>query len=713
MAKPKERTMNATHQDRPSAKPNQLIHSSSPYLLQHAFNPVAWLPWGTDAFAAARQTDKPIFLSIGYSTCHWCHVMAHESFEDPEIARLINETFVPIKVDREERPDIDQVYMNVCQLLTGSGGWPLTIFLAPDQRPFFAATYIPRESRYRRAGLRELIPRIDWLWKNRREALVETADQLHAALNSSSSHAGNLPSRQLVERACLQLAGRFDEQHGGFGHAPKFPAPHNLLFLLGTGESSAGCDAWRMAGRTLNAMRLGGIYDHVGFGFHRYSTDPQWLVPHFEKMLYDQAMHALAYVDAYCALGREEFAVTAREIFTYVTRDMANPDGGFFAAEDADSDGEEGKFYVWTHAQILAALGDENGHLFSRLYNVQPDGNFADEATGQQRGTNILHLTRRLEDHADELGLSVSELQDRIAQALRHLLTIRNARPRPQRDTKILTDWNGLMIAALARGGRVLDEPEFVALAERTAAFVADRASGRDGRLFHCIRANAASVPGMLDDYAFLTWGLLELYEATFRPSHLRSALKLTRIMLAQFWDDERDGLFLAPHDGEQLIHRPKDAYDGALPSGNSVAMLNLLKLARITGDAELEDRALRIAQAFSGDMERTPLAYTAMISALDFTLGGPMEIVISGARRDPDTQQLLAAVYNNYLPHKVVLLRTPEAAGELASLAPFTQMLIPADGKAVAYLCRQQACYLPTASPEALAEALGKAAPR
>ncbi len=454
---------------------NRLVFEKSPYLLQHATNPVDWHPWNEEAFQKAQDQDKPVFLSIGYSTCHWCHVMEHESFEDPQVASLINANYIPIKVDREERPDLDQIYMAVCQAVTGTGGWPLTVILTPDKEPFFAGTYFPKESRFGRTGLRELIPKLADLWQNKREELLESADQIVSFLRQDSQPTSGELKKEIFDKAYQQLSGRFDSVQGGFGPAPKFPSAHNLVFLLRYWHHSGQDHALEMVEKTLQKIRLGGIFDQIGFGFHRYSTDPNWLLPHFEKMLYDQAMLVMAYVEAYQATGKNEYSQTAREILTYVLRDMTSPEGGFYSAEDADSEGEEGLFYLWTPAEFREYLGDEGSDLFINLLNLEEEGNFTDEATKTKTGQNILYLNKPLVEIAPEIDLSESQLGDLWNKTRQMLFGIREKRIHPMKDDKILTDWNGLMIAACAKAASALEEPRYALAAKNAADFIWER----------------------------------------------------------------------------------------------------------------------------------------------------------------------------------------------------------------------------------------------
>jgi uncharacterized protein YyaL (SSP411 family) len=678
---------------------NHLRNETSPYLRQHAGNPVDWYPWGVEAFEKAQKEDKPVFLSIGYSTCHWCHVMAHESFEDPEVAKLMNETFVSIKVDREERPDIDSVYMRACQVMTGTGGWPLTMILTPDKKPFFAATYVPRKSRFGLEGMIDLIPHIRDTWATQRaEALTLSNKVTNLIQQASQDTAGNELGEATLKLAYEQLAESFDAENGGFSHAPKFPTPTNLLFLLRYWKRSGNKTALDMVEKTLQTMRRGGIYDHVGFGFHRYSTDSQWFLPHFEKMLCDQAMLAMAYIEAYQATGKEDYGKTAREIFTYVLRDMTDPESGFFSAEDADSEGEEGKFYLWTQEQVREALGSENADLINRVFNIEKDGNFAEEATGKKSGASILHLRKPLNEMASDLNLSPQDLELRLKIAREKLLSYRDKRVHPMKDDKILTDWNGLMIAALAKGARAFAEPQYAEAACRAADFILGSMRKADGRLWHRHRGEWTGVDANLDDYAFLVWGFLELYEATFDASHLRSALALTDDMIKHFWDGAGGGLYLVPDDGESLLVKKKDIHDTALPSANSVAMLNLLRLGRMTGNSDLEERAARIGRALSGSVKESPAAFTQLMVALDFAIGPSYEVVIAGNPGGEDTAAMTRELGKRFVPNKVVLLNpSDQKSPEITKLAEFTKDQSSIGGKATAYVCVNHACKSPT----------------
>ncbi|MBM3133017.1 MAG: thioredoxin domain-containing protein [Chloroflexi bacterium] len=677
---------------------NRLALEKSPYLIQHAGNPVDWYPWGAEAFEKARIEGKPIFLSIGYSTCHWCHVMAHESFEDPEVARLMNDAFISIKVDREERPDIDGVYMTVCQMMTGGGGWPLSILMTPEKKPFFAATYIPKESRFGRIGMLDLIPRIREIWATRRSEVEESAAKIASSIQHLSPNAsGEELSGHVLSLAFDQLAGRFDALHGGFGTAPKFPTPHILLFLLRYWKSTGDSRALDMVEKTLQALRRGGIYDHIGFGFHRYSTDREWLVPHFEKMLYDQALLAMAYTEAFQATGKEEYRKTAREIIAYVLRDMTAPQGGFYSAEDADSEGVEGRFYVWREEEIRSVLGDTEADFLIPVLNIEKDGNYREEASGKKTGENILHFQG-----------SLGGLEERLDRARRKLFERREQRVHPHKDDKILTDWNGLMIAALAKAAQAFGEPRYAEAAKRAADFILRDLRTADGRLLHRYRDGEAMLSGFSDDYAFLIWGLIDLYEATFEMSYLKAALELNTSLIDHFWDAANGGFYSTPNDGESLLIREKAVYDGAVPSGNSAAMMNLLRLGRMAANHGLEEKAAQIGKAFSAEVSKTPVAYAQLMCALSFAVGPTYEVVIAGDSRGEDTEAMLRALRVHFIPNKVVLLNPIEAQSPpIHKLAAFTQNQPSIEGRATAYVCMNCNCQLPTTDPAKMIELL------
>nr|MCS5634342.1 thioredoxin domain-containing protein [Candidatus Neomarinimicrobiota bacterium] len=629
----------------------------------------------------------PIFLSIGYSTCHWCHVMEHESFEDDSVAKLLNDSFISIKVDREELPEIDHVYMSVCQAMTGRGGWPLTIVMTPEKEPFFAGTYFPKDKRGGRSGLFQILPMIDDAWNSKRQDIMTSVGKVKNYLDQlNSKPAGNNFSTELINRAYDQFRNGFDEEYGGFFRAPKFPSPHNLIFLMRYHHSFDNKIALDMATKTLKQMRLGGIYDHIGFGFHRYSTDRHWLVPHFEKMLYDQAMIAMAYIEAYHITGEDIFAQTAREIFTYVLRDMTASEGGFFSAEDADSEGEEGKFYTWTEQEIKEVLGEDYGSKFNDIFSITTQGNYRDESSGKETGLNIPHLKNYNANGSND-----------FESAREKLFNIREKRIHPLKDDKILTDWNGLMIAALAKAAIVLDEPVYLDAAEKAAKFVLHSIS-KGERLLKRYRNGVAALDAHLDDYAFMAWGLLELYEATFATKYLSQALDLMNIMVEDFWDDKNGGFFLGSDQSEKLIVRSKTAYDGAIPSGNSVAVMNMVKLTRITGNTNWAELAEKTIRAFSEDVNRAPTGYTLMLTGFMFDTQNSKEIVIVGDSRNRNTTKFLHTIRASYAPHKVLLFKdTSVSDNRLEQLANWTSTQNSINGKPTAYVCKNFACNQPT----------------
>jgi uncharacterized protein YyaL (SSP411 family) len=680
------------------SRKNRLAVEKSPYLLQHVDNPVDWYPWGEEAFEKAKAENKPIFLSIGYSTCHWCHVMAHESFEDPEVANLMNDTFVSVKVDREERPDIDNIYMAAARLSTGSGGWPLTVIMTPDKKPFLTATYIPKENRYGTMGMLELIPKIREIWSKQREEVIQSADQFVEALHKTDQYiSGDAPGERALESAFEQFEITFDSRFGGFGKSPKFPSPHNLMFLLRYWKRKNSPKALEMVEKTLTEMRKGGIYDHLGYGFHRYATDQQWLLPHFEKMLYDQALLAMVYLETCQATGKEEYADTASEIFEYVLRDMTAPNGGFYSAEDADSEGEEGKFYIWRVDEIKRILGEKDSGIFAKVYGLEDDGNFEEQGAGRKTGDNIIHLENSWAQLADQMNLGERELKQKMLKSRKKLFEIRENRVHPHKDDKILSDWNGLMIASLAMGGRILGEAKFKDAARKAADFMLSDMRDDNGRLYHRYREGEAGISANLDDYAFLIWGLIELYHASFEIKYLKAALELNDVMLGQFWDHDSGGLFFSGDDTNDLILRLKEGFDGAAPSGNSVAAYNLLRLSRITADPEIEKKSSEICSLFSSEIRREPSGFAMLLNAVDFGIGPSYEIVIAGEEKAEDTGKMLDALNSSFIPNKVVIFRPPENNPQIAEIAKYTLNQRPLDGKATAYVCTDFACKSPT----------------
>lgn len=661
---------------------NRLSREKSPYLLQHARNPVDWYPWGAEAFETARREDRPIFLSIGYSTCHWCHVMERESFEDREVADALNRDWVAVKVDREERPDIDAVYMTACQALTGSGGWPLTILMTPDQEPFWAGTYLPKHSRYGQPGLLELLERAAELWRTRREELLRAGNQLTACLAVRPAAESAAPDRGLLQKAAALFRRTFDEAHGGFGGAPKFPTPHNLLFLLRFGQAEDNAQALRMAETTLTQMARGGIFDQIGGGFARYSTDERWLAPHFEKMLYDNALMAYTYLDAFVQTGREFYRRTARRTLDYVLRELTGPEGEFYCGQDADSDGEEGKYYLFTPEEVERVLGRESGARLCQWYDVTSEGNF--------EGKSIPNL---LENRAYEW--EPPELD-----TLRHrLYEYRLGRVSLHRDSKVLTAWNALMIAALAKAYRVLGEHRYLNAAHRAAAFLREHLTQSGGGLWLRWREGEAANEGQLDDYAFYAWALLELYAAGFDASHLREAVRLAEEMEQRFRDRENGGFYLTAEGAERLITRPKEVYDGAIPSGNSVAGLVLVRLWKLTGEPRWQEAAHRQMCFLAGSAAEYPTGYSFGLLALAEALYPSRELVCVTAEGVPEGLRELAERWQLN-----VLVKTRDNGEELPAFAGAYPL--PERGT-VFYLCRNGACSRPVTSLEALEKRL------
>lgn len=625
------------------------------------------------------------------STCHWCHVMERESFEDEEVAALLNEKYISIKVDREERPDIDHIYMTVCQAMTGQGGWPLSIIMTPERKPFFAGTYFPKRAKWGRPGVMEIFTRLAEVWEQDRQQIDEHVKHIHDTLvpHMSRTDPGTV-SRETLQEAVKRYAAQFDHTYGGFGDAPKFPTPHNLLFLLRQWKATGDAQTLAMVTKTLDSMYQGGIYDHVGFGFARYSVDREWLVPHFEKMLYDNALLAYTYLEGYQATGNELYARVAREIFTYVLRDMTDPEGGFYSAEDADSEGEEGKFYVWTPDEVIEVLGDERGKRYCATYDITPSGNFEGRSI-----PNLIHSS------------VPARLSDEMEQARERLFAHREKRIHPGKDDKILTSWNGLMIAALAKGYRVLGEEAYRAAAERAVSFIWTHLRDKDGRLLARYRDGEAAYLGYADDYAFLTWGLLELYEATQAAEYLQRALSLTDDLLRLFWDDADGGLFFYGSDAEQLFARPKEIYDGATPSGNGVTAYNLLRLYQLTGRPELQAKAEQLLTAFAGAIAHHPPGYSFSLMALQLLTVPTRQIVIAGRADDPQTAAFLTAASQGYQPFSFLVLHDPDQP--LETLAPAAADKQMQAGQVAAYICANFACQAPLMDVSAFQRAVAE----
>ncbi len=695
-------------------KPNRLIDEKSPYLLQHAFNPVNWLPWGDEAFALAKAQNKPIFLSIGYSTCHWCHVMAHESFENEEIARYLNAHFICIKVDREERPDIDRIYMAATQAMTGGGGWPMSVFLLPDRTPFYAGTYFPPGSKYGRPGFFDLLEGIHQGWQDDPSRIQKNAQQMEKYLQDM---AGTKDSEALdaavFETAFKQMHSIFDKKYGGFGTAPKFPRPVVFNFLLRYSHRTGNKLALQMTTDTLRHMADGGMYDLLGGGFHRYSVDGQWRVPHFEKMLYDQAQLAYSYFEAFQLSGEENFRQVGREILDYVLHDMTGPEGGFYSAEDADSQEPddpdqhgEGAFYTWKEDEINTVLGPEVAALFSYRYGVKETGNALDDPMHEFTGKNIFFSRHSTKETAEKFGKSRDEVSQILDASREKLYQVRLKRPRPHLDDKVICAWNGLMISAFAKGYQVTGDVRYLVAAQKAADFIVTTLFDEKSQtLLRRYRQGEAALPAQLDDYAFFVQGLIDLYGASFDTDYLEWALTLTEKQLELF-SDERGGFFETSGTDSSLLVRMKDDYDGAEPAANSVAVLNLLRLAPFGRD-EWKEKAKDAVEAFSGPINRFPAAMPQMLAAYDFYQDKPRQVIIAGDRKAAATVKMVAELHLLYLPNTLFMLVDGESTGILAEKMPVITSLTPINGKATAYICENFTCSLPTSDVAEMVERL------
>jgi uncharacterized protein YyaL (SSP411 family) len=695
-----------------SHKPNRLSSEKSPYLLQHAHNPVDWYPWGEEAFARARREDKPIFLSIGYSTCHWCHVMEHESFENDDTAELLNDGFVAVKVDREERPDVDRIYMGALQAMGIPGGWPLSLFLTPELKPFYGGTYFPPENRYERAGFPEILRRIQTIWQHKRTDVLESGERILAYLRELAGAAGtqSVQAASMVDLCYDQIRRTFDERYGGFGGAPKFPRPVTLAFLLRHHKREPQAAGEEMALRTLRAMANGGIRDHLGGGFHRYSVDAEWRVPHFEKMLYDQAQLVRAYLDAAQCTQDMFFGEIAGEIIDYVLRDMQLPEGGFATAEDADSprpenpeEHGEGAFYVWTRKEAMQHLGSD-GALFSFAYGMEEDGNVVHDPQHEFTGRNILYRAQSTEEVARFAGVDVDEARLQLASTRRRLFELRNGRPRPLRDDKVITAWNGLMIGALACGSRVLANVGYRRAAEQAAEFIFHSMyNAETGELLRRYRGGEAHHEAHLEDYACFAEGLMDLFEATGHPLWLQRSIDLTKTQLSLFWDAERGGFYDTSGRDASILVRTKEQYDGAEPAGNSTAAMNLLRLSALTGNHEFRDKAEATVKAFSPWLEKQPSIMPYLAAVAMHLLHPPSQVVIVGKRGEVSTEALWKESDRRFLPGTARIPIDPDEQAHLAKIIPYAGQVSPAVKRATAYVCSDFVCRLPVTDPRQL----------
>jgi len=699
-------------------KPNRLIDEKSPYLLQHAFNPVEWYPWGEEAFAKARAEQLPIFLSVGYATCHWCHVMERESFESDSIAAIMNKFFVCIKVDREERPDVDKVYMTALQGMGQNGGWPMSMFLTPDLKPFFGGTYFPPETRYGRAGFPEVLTRIHDVWEKEREKILESANGIITGLREIPAATGGKIEGGVLDTCYRQFERTYDPLFGGFGGGPKFPRPAVFDFLLHYHSRTREPKALMMVTKTLQKMALGGMYDHVGGGFHRYSVDREWRVPHFEKMLYDQAQLVQAYIDAFQVTKDPFYSAIAREVLDYVLRDMTHPDGGFYSAEDADSpkpefpaEEGEGAFYVWTKTELLNVLGEDAAQAWCLYYGVEEGGNTPHDPQMEFTGKNILYVARSLKETATALGKTEGDVQSSLISSKQKLFAVRETRPRPRLDDKVICSWNGLMIGAFARAYQVLGDERYLQASRRGAEFVLNHLFDAPTKtLRRRYRDGESRYEAHLDDYAFLVRGLLDLYEASFEATWFVRAMELTQKQLSLFKDEKNGGFFDTSGKDPTILVRMKEQYDGAEPTGNSLAAMNLLRLARMTGDDELLQLAQQTIFQFGDVLMKQPVVMPAMTAACAFFLDPPRQIILAGRKEDPAMHKLLHEVHARYIPNKVVLLADGgEGQRQLTKYNSFLQSIVMVDGKATAYVCEDFICQLPTSDPSVVSQLLEK----
>jgi len=690
---------------------NRLINEKSPYLLQHAHNPVDWFPWCDAAFQKAERENKPIFLSIGYSTCHWCHVMERESFEDSGIAKMMNLSFINIKVDREERPDIDSVYMSVCQMMTGSGGWPMTIIMTPDKKPFYAGTYFPKESKWGRIGMTDLINQINDFWKNNRGKVNSSVQDIFNHLKESVNfkRTDTELSIDIFDKCYDILKGNYDEEYGGFGNAPKFPTPHNLSFLLRLNELNNvdTANAKFMVFHTLQKMYFGGIYDQLGFGFHRYSTDSKWLVPHFEKMLYDQALLINTYLEAKLITKESVYEMCVIETVEYAMRNMYSKKSGFFTAEDADSEGVEGKFYLWTNNEIEKILGKRESEMFCSIYNVYNAGNFTDEISKTKNGKNILHIGKSIPEICDDLQMSDIELARFVKRTKQSLFNARERRIKPAKDNKILTDWNAMMISSIVKAGFALGVEQFIIIAITTFDSLIDLMLNDDNSLSHRSCLGVSGIEGNLDDYAYMTDALLELYFATGNIEFVDIAINFTEYLNRHFLDTENGGYYFSPDTNKDLIIRKKEIYDGAIPSGNSVALQNLFRLHSLTGNNKYLKIAEKMIAAFAGEISKYPAGYCNFLNSLLFSFIGPVEIVIAGDVNDSNYDDMISVIAKTFLPTRVLIYKTGEYSNYHNILNPLISKMVKIDNLTTVYVCNNFNCKRPVTNYKDLKDLL------
>lgn len=679
---------------------NRLASETSPYLLQHANNPVDWFPWGEEAFEAAREQNKPIFLSVGYSACHWCHVMEHESFENEEIAKLMNDWFINIKVDREERPDVDQIYMSAVQLITRRGGWPMSVFLTPDARPIYGGTYWPPKRRMNMSGFNEILHKIHHVWEHQPDDVETSAQQLHGAIHEMATPEmqPSMLDEKMLQNACDRLIQSADRKHGGFGMAPKFPHVMDLQVLLRCWKRFGNQEALDVVSLTLDKMAAGGIYDHLGGGFARYSTDAYWLAPHFEKMLYDNALLATVYLEAFQATNNGDYARIVRETLDYVLREMTQPEGGFYSTQDADSEGEEGKFYVWSEAEIVEALGKDRAEVFCDFYDVSNQGNW--------ENTNILNRPKTISEVTSKWDKAEDELERLLSECRQTLFEIRSQRVWPGRDDKVLTSWNGLMIAAMAKAARILDEPGYATAANEAADFILETLRENDGRLLHTFKDGQARLNGYLDDYSCMIEALVELYQTTFESQRLADAISLATRMIEQFHDGDAGGFFYTSSDHEALITRNKDLHDNATPSGNNVAVTALLKLGRICDRQDFEDVAMSTLRAMGAVLAVQPQAAGHALIGVDFALGPAYEIAIVAPSREVQVEAL-QQITSQFLPNIVLASRLDVEAEPTAELQALLGNRDCRDGQVTTYVCEHGTCREPLVGVAALTQFL------